>query len=483
MTSASTATIMCTVVVGRMMMMPILMMTLILLIVVVVPNNNKYNNNVVMAFVTVGGSGITPRLPPTVTIRSFYSIIQDHHSYSYYCNCKHYGQRRRVTTQDHTHHLLYSNAISSSSSSLSASTSLSATTTRTTITTTTKEMTGPITVGPRLPINDDYPGLERIYSNPDIFIVRNFLHNTYCQDIIDRALDKKLDPSPVAYAGWTTDVKDLLELAAKGPIVWGALIGSWYQLKDDSNANQIDLVIHAIQNYTILLIVVTIIIGVWTYSRAEGLKSMRTSTSTTLDDLSTDSMMNGPKEFVRKAAILFQSTNDDNDDERDGTPSHRLRTEASYFEAPTVIRYEADQVLAPHYDANRSAQTEDANRGGQTLATLIVYLNDVNAGGLTRFGKLHAFPPPPSTTTTNTSNDNNNNENTKDVDDDGKLVVRPRRGDALLFFPADRYGMFDDRTEHEGMPAIDEKWIARIWRHQSRVPPPFGLSESALDEI
>jgi hypothetical protein len=28
------------------------------------------------------------------------------------------------------------------------------------------------------------------------------------------------------------------------------------------------------------------------------------------------------------------------------------------------------QALAPHFDANRSAQIEDANRGGQTLATL-----------------------------------------------------------------------------------------------------------------
>jgi hypothetical protein len=36
------------------------------------------------------------------------------------------------------------------------------------------------------------------------------------------------------------------------------------------------------------------------------------------------------------------------------------------------------QVLAPHFDANRGAEVEDANRGGQTLATLLVYLNEVN---------------------------------------------------------------------------------------------------------
>lgn len=38
-------------------------------------------------------------------------------------------------------------------------------------------------------------------------------------------------------------------------------------------------------------------------------------------------------------------------------------------------------------------------------------------------------------------------------------------------------GEFDERVEHEGCLAKDEKWIARIWRHTSRVPPPFGLRD------
>ena len=84
------------------------------------------------------------------------------------------------------------------------------------------------------------------------------------------------------------------------------------------------------------------------------------------------------------------------------------------------------------------------------MSTLIVYLNDVTEGGMTRFGKLP-------------------------IDD-----IVPRRGDALLFFPADSDGNFDERTEHEGRPAVDAKWIARIWRHAARVPPPFGLSDSTI---
>ena len=107
--------------------------------------------------------------------------------------------------------------------------------------------------------------------------------------------------------------------------------------------------------------------------------------------------------------------------------------------------------MAPHYDANQGASVEDAARGGQTLATLLVYLNAVAEGGKTVFGKLG-------------------------------VTVNPRKGDALLFFPANAAGEFDDRVEHEGMEAYDEKWIARIWKHETRVPPPYGLAGTYGDE-
>ena len=61
------------------------------------------------------------------------------------------------------------------------------------------------------------------------------------------------------------------------------------------------------------------------------------------------------------------------------------------------------------------------------------------------------------------------------------MTIVPRKGDALLFFPAVGDGAFDERTEHKGTPAVDEKWIARIWRHAGRVLPPFGLSSEAIE--
>ena len=157
--------------------------------------------------------------------------------------------------------------------------------------------------------------------------------------------------------------------------------------------------------------------------KESALKALRTSTSCALDGAS-----DGERAYVAAAEALMPGS------------------ECASFEAPTVIRYRPGQRLAPHFDANRGADVEDANRGGQTLATLLLYLNDVDAGagGVTRFGRLN-------------------------------LEVTPRRGQCLVFFPAAEDGTFDDRVEHEGTEATEEKWICRIWRHEREVPPPFGV--------
>ncbi len=288
-----------------------------------------------------------------------------------------------------------------------------------------------------MPFNTAFNGLEKVHSDPDIYILHNFLPDDACNDMIEQAKAKgDMTQSPTAYAGWTQDSRDLIELAAKGPVVWLALLTAWYPTTQQPEQQQMmTLIVHALQNYLVFFALALAAVTAFTQSRAKGLQALRTSTSTTLDDLTYPN--SGAKLFVQQAARLFSSS------------SSSLKQQARYFEAPTIIRYEAGQLLAPHYDANRSAAIEDANRGGQTLATLLVYLNNVPQGGATRFGKLD-------------------------------LMVQPTRGDALLFFPADANGCFDERTEHEGCPAIDEKWIARIWRHEARAPPPFGLSEKML---
>lgn len=297
--------------------------------------------------------------------------------------------------------------------------------------------------GARIAINENFAGLRQVHAEPDVFVLEGFLPSADCDDMIERAASAGLSQSPVAYAGWTQDFAELFELAAKGPCAWLALLGAWKQVQGEPNASQIGLAIHTAQNYVPLLLLATAGVGLFIKSRTFGLQGLRTSSSTTLDTLGDGRC--GQAAFVRQAARLFAGCDDPVD-------------VARRFEAPTIIRYETGQVLAPHYDANRAALTEDAARGGQTLATLIVYLNDVRHGGLTRFCKL----PEGS---------------------DEKLTVQPKRGDALLFFPADAAGEFDERTEHEGCAAIDEKYIARIWLHATRVPPPFGLPDAELAKL
>lgn len=322
----------------------------------------------------------------------------------------------------------------------------------------------------RIPINEEYAGLHLIHSDPDIYTLSDFLDAESCDDLIRRARDKTMSQSPVAYAGWTDDVKVLLELAAKGPVAWIALVTAWLQVRDAvPAAGQIELLVRVLENYATGFVVAAAGIVAYTKFRTDGLQALRTSTSTTLDDLEDGrgsaggggGGKNGPAAFVTNAAELFDSESP-------------VEKEARLFEAPTVIRYEPGQVLAPHFDANRSAETEDANRGGQTLATLIVYLNDVEEGGLTRFGRLRS---------TGSGGRIGETGTVEEGEEDGFVTVRPKRGDALLFFPADRDGVFDERVEHEGCAAVDEKWIARIWRHIDRVPPPYGMSNDAIVKL
>ena len=110
-----------------------------------------------------------------------------------------------------------------------------------------------------------------------------------------------------------------------------------------------------------------------------------------------------------------------------------------HCELPQVGRYFPSQQYLQHYDAFDLA-TEDGRRfaanGGQRTVTVLLYLNDVLRGGATRFPALN-------------------------------LEVQPRRGTALVFFPATVDGMLDKMALHAAMPAIDTKYVSQIWIRQS----------------
>ena len=159
-------------------------------------------------------------------------------------------------------------------------------------------------VGNRIPIDETFDGLTQIYSNPDIFVIEDFLDEASCQDLISKAQDKSLDLSPVAYAGKSNDKNELVSLAAKGPVAWLSILGAWYQLQsNDSGDSMLQLGLHALQNYAVLFVLAFLSITAFIEFRADGLQSLRTSTSTTLDDL--DDLNSGTGEERWLCQALF----------------------------------------------------------------------------------------------------------------------------------------------------------------------------------
>ena len=104
-----------------------------------------------------------------------------------------------------------------------------------------------------------------------------------------------------------------------------------------------------------------------------------------------------------------------------------------------ILHYGPGTEYKPHFDYFDPA--DPGNRqvlaiGGQRVGTLIMYLNNVQAGGSTVFPEIG-------------------------------LDVLPRRGNAVFFAYSDEAGRLDARTLHGGSPVgSGEKWIATKWMRQ-----------------
>lgn len=121
------------------------------------------------------------------------------------------------------------------------------------------------------------------------------------------------------------------------------------------------------------------------------------------------------------------------------------------WEAPVVTRYDPGAVFAKHGDASPTKGSEWLDTGGQRVVTCICYLNTVEEGGETAFARLN-----------------------------NGISVQPVKGKALFFFPSNPQTLeADDRTIHESLPPMEEKWIVQLFgRVGPRVPPPLGLPDS-----
>jgi prolyl 4-hydroxylase len=111
-----------------------------------------------------------------------------------------------------------------------------------------------------------------------------------------------------------------------------------------------------------------------------------------------------------------------------------------HCELPQVGRYLPTQQYLQHFDAF-DLSNEDGRRfaanGGQRTVTVLVYLNDVSEGGQTAFPALN-------------------------------LEIKPKRGMAVVFFPATVDGLLDKMALHAALPAAEGhvKYVSQVWIRQ-----------------
>ncbi|KAG9147318.1 hypothetical protein Leryth_020578 [Lithospermum erythrorhizon] len=119
-----------------------------------------------------------------------------------------------------------------------------------------------------------------------------------------------------------------------------------------------------------------------------------------------------------------------------------------------VLHYESGQKYDPHYDY--FSDEVNIARGGHRVATVLMYLSDVEKGGETVFPEAEEPPRRRSV------------EADEDFSECGKkgVAVKPRKGDALLFFSLHPNAIPDPMSLHGGCPVIaGEKWSATKWIH------------------
>ncbi|XP_064996826.1 probable prolyl 4-hydroxylase 3 isoform X2 [Musa acuminata AAA Group] len=117
-----------------------------------------------------------------------------------------------------------------------------------------------------------------------------------------------------------------------------------------------------------------------------------------------------------------------------------------------VLHYEVGQKYEPHFDY--FLDEFNTMNGGQRMATLLMYLSDVEEGGETIFpnAKINSSSLPLY----------------NELSECGKkgISVRPKMGDALLFWSMKPDATLDPLSLHGGCPVIrGNKWSSTKWMH------------------
>lgn len=106
-------------------------------------------------------------------------------------------------------------------------------------------------------------------------------------------------------------------------------------------------------------------------------------------------------------------------------------------EAMNLLKYELGQEYKPHYDY--FSGEEWTKHTGNRLATVLMYLSDVEEGGETIFPQA----------------------------DGGAIKVKPRQGDAALFYDLTTLNQGDTYSLHGSIPVVKgTKWALTRWMRE-----------------
>ena len=151
-----------------------------------------------------------------------------------------------------------------------------------------------------------------------------------------------------------------------------------------------------------------------------------------------------------------------------------------------ILRYELGQAYVAHHDYFPERQSNDHNwdplKGGSNrLATIFLYLSDVEYGGQTVFPLVDKLTAEKSEELVRRLGEAPSEEMLKNYAADaglktdswedklidkcyGKFAVPPRRGDAILFYSQKPDGTMDKNSLHGACPVLKgTKWGANLW--------------------
>ncbi|KAL5722470.1 procollagen-proline 4-dioxygenase [Ranunculus cassubicifolius] len=138
-------------------------------------------------------------------------------------------------------------------------------------------------------------------------------------------------------------------------------------------------------------------------------------------------------------------------------------------EAIQILHYENGQKYEPHYDYFHDKANQEL--GGHRVATVLMYLSDIAKGGETVFPNSEGKDAQPK-------------DDTWSECAQKGYAVKPRKGDALLFFSLHPDANTDPSSLHGSCPVIEgEKWSATKWIHVRSFEAPVRAGENeCVDE-